>query len=47
MAEEFRFGIIGAGVISEYHAKAIEAQPGGKIAALPGIVLQLMRAATT
>lgn len=34
MAEEFRFGIIGAGVISEYHAQAIEAQPEGKIAAI-------------
>ena len=34
MQESFRFGIIGAGVISEYHARAIEAHPDGKIAAV-------------
>ena len=33
MSESFGFGIIGAGVISEYHARAIEAQSDGKIVA--------------
>jgi len=31
---EFRFGIIGAGIISAYHAKAIEEHPDGKIAVI-------------
>lgn len=34
MPESFRFGIIGAGVISEYHARAIEVHPDGKIIAV-------------
>jgi len=34
MAEKFRFGIMGAGIISAYHAKAVEAQPDGVIAAI-------------
>ncbi len=34
MAEPFGFGIIGAGVISEYHARAIEAQPDGRVVAV-------------
>lgn len=38
MEEQFRFGIIGSGVISEYHAHAIEAHPGGKIVAVSDIV---------
>ena len=38
MEEKFRFGIIGSGVISEYHAHAIEAQPDGKIVAVSDIV---------
>jgi predicted dehydrogenase len=37
MAEKFRFGIIGAGVISAYHAKAIEAHPDGKIVAVADV----------
>ncbi len=31
MEEQFGFGIIGSGVISEYHAQAIKAQPDAKI----------------
>ncbi len=38
MEEQFRFGIIGSGVISEYHAQAINAQPNGKIVAVSDIV---------
>ena len=38
MEEQFRFGIIGSGVISEYHAQAIKAQPNGKIVAVSDIV---------
>ncbi|MBE9509441.1 MAG: Gfo/Idh/MocA family oxidoreductase [Bacteroidetes bacterium] len=38
MEEQFRFGIIGSGVISEYHAQAIKAQPNGKIVAISDIV---------
>lgn len=34
---EFRFGIIGAGIISAYHAKAIEEHPDGVIAVLAEI----------
>ena len=34
MEETFGFGIIGAGVISAYHATAIEAQPDAKIVAV-------------
>jgi len=34
MAERMRFGIIGAGVIAEYHARAIEAQPDGLVVAV-------------
>jgi len=34
MAEKFGFGVIGGGVISGYHAKAIEAHPDGKIVAV-------------
>src|SRR3989339_940728 len=34
MGEKFGFGIIGAGVVSEYHARAIEAQPDAKIVAV-------------
>ena len=34
MSDTFGFGIIGAGVISEYHAKAVEAHPDGKIVAV-------------
>jgi len=38
MSEKLRFGIIGSGVISEYHAQAIEAQPDGEIVAVADIV---------
>ncbi len=38
MSEKFRFGIIGAGVISAYHAKAIQAHPDGEIAAVADVV---------
>ena len=38
MGEKFRFGIIGAGVISVYHAKAIQAHPDGKIVAVADVV---------
>ena len=38
MEEQFRFGIIGSGVITEYHAQAIKAQPNGKIVAISDIV---------
>jgi len=38
MEEQFRFGIIGSGVISEYHAQAIKAQPNTKIVAVSDIV---------
>lgn len=38
MEKQFRFGIIGSGVISEYHAQAIEAQPDGEIVAVADIV---------
>ena len=38
MEEQFRFGIIGSGVISEYHAQAIKAQSNGKIVAVSDIV---------
>ncbi len=38
MGEKFRFGIIGAGVISAYHAKAIQAHPDGEIVAVADIV---------
>ena len=38
MAEEFGFGIIGAGVISSWHAQGIEAHPDGKIVAISDIV---------
>ena len=38
MEEIFRFGIIGSGVISEYHARAIEAQPDAKIVAVADVV---------
>ncbi|MCE5248737.1 Gfo/Idh/MocA family oxidoreductase [bacterium] len=38
MSEKFGFGIIGAGVISTYHAKAIEAHPDGKIVAVADVV---------
>jgi predicted dehydrogenase len=38
MAEKFRFGIIGAGVISSYHAKAIQAHPDGQIVAVADVV---------
>jgi len=34
MAEKFGFGIIGAGVVSEYHARAIEEQSDAKIVAV-------------
>ncbi len=34
MAEKFGFGIIGAGVISTYHAKGIEENPDAKIVAI-------------
>lgn len=34
---EFRFGIIGAGIISAYHAKAVEEHPDGVIAVLAEI----------
>lgn len=34
MSDTFGFGIIGAGVISEYHAKAVEAHPDGEIVAV-------------
>ncbi len=37
MGEKFRFGIIGAGVISDYHAKAIRAHPDGEIVAVADI----------
>ena len=38
MTEKFGFGIIGAGVISEYHAKAIRAHPDGRIMAVADII---------
>ncbi len=38
MEDTLRFGIIGSGVISEYHAHAIKAQPDGKIVAVADIV---------
>jgi UDP-N-acetyl-2-amino-2-deoxyglucuronate dehydrogenase len=38
MSEKFRFGIIGAGVISAYHAQAIKAHPDGEIAAVADVV---------
>ncbi|MBN1291208.1 MAG: Gfo/Idh/MocA family oxidoreductase [Candidatus Latescibacteria bacterium] len=38
MGDTFGFGIIGAGVISSYHAKAIEAHPDGKIVAVADVV---------
>jgi len=38
MGEKFRFGIIGAGVISAYHAKAIQAHPDGQIVAVADVV---------
>lgn len=38
MAEQFGFGIIGAGVISGYHAKAINVHPEGKIIAIADVV---------
>jgi len=38
MEEQFRFGIIGSGVISDYHAEAIKAQPNAKIVAVSDIV---------
>lgn len=38
MSDKFRFGIIGAGVISAYHAKAIQAQPDAEIAAVADVV---------
>jgi UDP-N-acetyl-2-amino-2-deoxyglucuronate dehydrogenase len=38
MAEKFRFGIIGAGVISSYHAKAIQEHPDGEIVAVVDVV---------
>ncbi|MFC1608228.1 Gfo/Idh/MocA family protein [Candidatus Latescibacterota bacterium] len=34
MSDTFNFGVIGAGVISQYHSKAIEEQPDGKIIAV-------------
>jgi len=34
MGEKFRFGIIGAGVISSYHARAIKSHPDGEIVAV-------------
>jgi len=37
MSEKFRFGIIGAGVISAYHAKAIQAHPDGEIVAVADV----------
>ena len=37
MAGEFRFGMIGAGIISTYHAKAIEEHPEGRIAVMADI----------
>jgi len=37
MAEKFRFGIIGAGVISDYHAQAIKSHPDGKIVAVADV----------
>jgi UDP-N-acetyl-2-amino-2-deoxyglucuronate dehydrogenase len=37
MSEQFGFGIIGAGIISEYHAKAINAHPDGKVVAIADI----------
>ena len=40
MEQQFRFGIIGSGVISEYHAQAIKAQSNGKIVAVSDIVRQ-------
>ena len=38
MPNEFRFGIIGAGVISAWHATGIEAHPEGKIVAISDVV---------
>lgn len=38
MEKQFRFGIIGSGVISEYHAQAIKAQTNAKIVAVSDIV---------
>jgi UDP-N-acetyl-2-amino-2-deoxyglucuronate dehydrogenase len=38
MGEKFNFGIIGAGVISAYHAKAIQAHPDGRIVAVADVV---------
>ncbi len=38
MSEKFRFGIIGAGVISSYHAKAIQEHPDGEIVAVADVV---------
>jgi UDP-N-acetyl-2-amino-2-deoxyglucuronate dehydrogenase len=38
MTEKFRFGIIGAGVISSYHARAIQAHPDGEIVAVADVV---------
>ncbi|MGQ9673219.1 MAG: Gfo/Idh/MocA family protein [Candidatus Aminicenantales bacterium] len=37
MSEKFRFGIIGAGVISHYHATAIKAHPDGEIVAVADV----------
>ncbi|MCK5765195.1 MAG: Gfo/Idh/MocA family oxidoreductase [Bacteroidales bacterium] len=38
MEKQFRFGIIGSGIISEYHAQAIKAQTNAKIVAVSDIV---------
>lgn len=38
MSEKFGFGIIGAGVISEYHARAIEAHPDAQVVAVSDVV---------
>jgi UDP-N-acetyl-2-amino-2-deoxyglucuronate dehydrogenase len=38
MSHKFRFGIIGAGVISAYHAKAIQEHPDGEIVAVADVV---------
>lgn len=37
MSEKFRFGIIGAGVISDYHARAIKSHPDGQIVAVADV----------
>ena len=37
MAEKFGFGVIGAGVVSAYHAKAIEAQPDARIVSVAAV----------